>query len=135
MLIAKIIETIHTSYPHTQAIYLYGTWGTEHQRPDSDLDIAILLPYTSTIDNTEWLHLSTTLASIAKTERIDLIDLRTASTILRKEIIAAEKRIYCANEYAADEFKMLTLSFYQKLNDERRAIVESGIQGGRFYDV
>jgi len=135
--IADIINLIQTTYPNTQAIYLYGTWGTEYQRRDSDLDIAVLLPHATarTIDFWAWCRLSAEIASAAKVERTDLINLRTASVILRKEIIAAERRIYCADEYAADEFEMLTLSFYQKLNEERREIVESGLRTGRFYDV
>lgn len=135
--IADIINLIQTTHPNTQAIYLYGTWGTEYQRRDSDLDIAVLLPHATarTIDFWAWCRLSAEIASAAKVERTDLINLRTASVILRKEIIAAERRIYCADEYAADEFEMLTLSFYQKLNEERREIVESGLRTGRFYDV
>lgn len=135
--IASAIHTICTTHPNTQAIYLYGTWGTEYQRRDSDLDIAVLLPHATarTIDFWAWCRLSAEIASAAKVERTDLINLRTASVILRKEIIAAERRIYCADEYAADEFEMLTLSFYQKLNEERREIVESGLRTGRFYDV
>ncbi len=133
----KIITPILATHPNTQAIYLYGTWGTEYQRPDSDLDIAVLLPSATarTLDRSTWSRLSTEVAAAAKVEYADLIEPRTVSVILCKEIIAADRRIYCADEYAADEFEMLILSFYQKLNDERRGIVESGLRDGRFYDV
>ena len=79
--------------------------------------------------------LATEVAGKLHVEYADLINLRTAPVILRKEIIAADRRIYCADEYAADEFEMLTISFYQKLNEERRGIVESALKTGRFYDV
>ena len=133
----NITAPILAAYPDTQAIYLYGSWGTECQRPDSDLDIAVLLsPATArALDRLTWCRLSTEVAAAAKVEYADLIEARTVSVILCKEIIAADRRIYCANQYAADEFEMLTLSFYQKLNDERREIVESGLRDGRFYDV
>ncbi len=135
--VARSVDSILKAYPKTQAIYIYGTWGTEYQRQDSDLDIAVLLPNTTArdIDYSTWGHLSVEVASAAKVDRIDLVNLRTAPVILRKEIIAADRRIYCADENAADEFEMLTLSFYQKLNEERREIVESGLNTGRFYDV
>ncbi len=134
---ADLISVIHIAHPNTQAIYLYGTWGTKDQRQDSDLDIAVLLPPAAAraVDCSEWLRLSAEVAQAAKVEYADLINLRTAPVILRKEIIAANRRIYCADEYAADEFEMLTLSYYQKLNEERRGIVESGLNTGRFYDV
>ncbi|MCZ7670644.1 MAG: hypothetical protein M5U34_27580 [Chloroflexi bacterium] len=47
----------------------------------------------------------------------------------------AERRIFCADEYAADEFEMLTLSYYQKLNEERREILAEFARTGRAYPV
>ncbi len=132
-----IIDIIRVAYPATEAIYLYGTWGTGHQRPDSDLDIAVLLPVKQArdVDHSAWDDLSGEISRAARVERTDLINLRTAPVILCKEVVIADRRIYCADENAADEFEMLTLSFYQKLNEERREIVESGLSAGRFYDV
>ena len=133
----NIAAPILAAYPDTQAVYLYGTWGTEYQRPGSDVDIAVLLPHATarTVDFWDWCRLSVEVASAAKVERADLINLHAVSVILRKEIIVAERRIYCADENAFDEFEMLTLSFYQQLNRERREIVASGLSTGRFYDV
>ncbi len=135
--VVSAIQAICAAHPTTQAIYLYGTWGTEDQRRNSDLDIAVLLPPATAhaVDYSARLRLSAEIAQAAKVEYADLVNLRTAPVILRKEIIAANRRIYCADEYAADEFKMLTLSYYQKLNEEQREIVESGLSTGRFYDV
>ncbi len=132
-----VTHAICAAHLTTQAIYFYGTWGTEYQRRDSDLDIAVLLPHVAAhdIDSMAWCRLSIDVAAAAKVGRADLINLRNAPVILCKEIIAADRRVYCADENAADEFEMLTLSFYQKLNDERREIVESGLSAGRFYDV
>lgn len=45
----------------------------------------------------------------------------------------ADRRVYTGDEYAADEFEMLTLSFYQKLNQERAEVLVEGLQSGRFY--
>ncbi len=87
------------------------------------------------MDHSAWGRLSVDISRAAKVERTDLINLRTAPVILCKEVVNADRRIDCADENAADEFEMLTLSFYQKLNEERREIVESGLSAGRFYDV
>jgi hypothetical protein len=56
-------------------------------------------------------------------------------TVLQKEIVAAGRRVYQADEYAADEFEMLVISYYQKLNDERREILEAFNRTGRAYTV
>ncbi len=45
--IAGIVYQMRVAYPATQAIYLNGTWDNEHQRQDSDLDIAVQLPETA----------------------------------------------------------------------------------------
>ncbi len=66
---------------------------------------------------------------------MDLVNLRQVSTVFQKEIVMAERRIYCADQYAADEFEMLTISFYQKLNEERAGILAEGLRSGSFYQV
>ena len=132
-----IVHPVLAAYPDVQAVYLYGTWGTADQRPDSDLDVAVLLPPETAraVEPSAWHDLAAEVALVAKVERADLVNVLTAPVILRKEVVAADRRIYCADENAAAEFEMLTLSMYQKFNDERREIVESGLSSGRFYDV
>lgn len=131
-----IIETILQHYPETQAIYLFGSYGTEYERPESDADIALLLP-PDVSPKTGYLvmtRLSSALESLLKRD-VDLINLRRAPTVLRKEVVAADRRIYTGDGYAADEFEMLTLSMYQKLNEERAGIVKDAMAGGRLYQV
>lgn len=128
------INTILTHYPSVQAIYLFGSWGTEHQTQHSDLDIAVLLPpeVAKHIDPWEWLALSQALASAAGVEKTDLINLRQVDTVLRKEVIAANRRIWCANKSTALEFEALTLSLYHQLQFERQDIINDAITTGRF---
>ena len=132
----SIIEAVLNHYPDVQAIYLFGSHDTEYQRPNSDVDIALLLPPNKAREAGSlalgplWFELERRLG-----KTVDLIDLRQVPTVFRKEIIAADRRIYCGNQYAADEFEMLTLSFYQKLNQERREVLAEGLRSGRFHDV
>ena len=39
-----IIQTVLEHYPDTQAIYLFGSYAAEQEWPESDVDIAVLLP-------------------------------------------------------------------------------------------
>lgn len=132
----KITETVLAHFPNTQAIYLFGSYGTENEWPDSDVDIALLLP-PETAKQTAYLALNETRSALARllNKEVDLINLRQVSTVFQKEIIMAERRIFCADLYAADEFEMLTISFYQKLNEERDSILAEGLQNGRFYQI
>lgn len=133
---AAIIQTVLTHYPAAQAIYLFGTYGTPDEWPNSDVDIALLLPPE---EAKRAGHMALSNAHVAL-ERllgkdVDLINLRQVSTVFQKEIIMAERRICCADAYAADEFEMLVLSYYQKLNEERADVLAEGLRSGRFYNV
>ena len=133
----QIVDAILRQYPQTQAIYLFGTYGTNDQRPSSDLDVAVLLPaeLSAQVDFRMWVDLSNELADITGVAKVDLINLRKVSTVFQKEIIMAERRVYCNDEYHADEFEMLTLSFYQKLNEERKDVLEEFFKSKRAYNV
>jgi uncharacterized protein len=43
---SPIINTILAHHPAVQAIYLFGSYGTADERPESDADIALLLTPT-----------------------------------------------------------------------------------------
>ena len=131
-----IVQKVLEHYPETQAMYLFGSYGTEDQRMESDADIALLLPPEAS-EKAGLLAMSalcSALEFLLKRD-VDLINLRQVSTVLRKEVVASDRRIYTGDEYAADEFEMLTLSLYQKLNEERAGIVEDAMAGGRLYKV
>ena len=128
--------TLLAAYPVMQAIYLFGSYGTENEWPDSDVDIALLLPpeEAKKAGSLVMGELHSALESLLKKD-VDLINLRQVSTVFQKEIIMADRRIFCADAYAADEFEMLVLSLYQKLNEERAELLAEGLRSGSFYSV
>jgi predicted nucleotidyltransferase len=132
----QIVQTILTHTPQVQAVYLFGSHGTEDERPSSDVDIALLLPPEQAKAAGSLLlgELHMALAELLGKE-VDLVNLRQVSTVFQKEIVMTGRQIYCADDYAAAEFEMLTLSYYQKLNEERREILAAFKESGRAYDV
>ncbi|MDD5451290.1 MAG: nucleotidyltransferase domain-containing protein [Desulfovibrionales bacterium] len=131
-----IIKASLKYYPDLQAIYIFGTYGTDEEWPDSDVDIALLLPWKKAKEAGSLMisDLRFELESLLNKD-VDLINLREVSTILQKEVIVAGRRIYCADEYATDEFEMLVLSYYQKLSEERRDILQSFFETRRAFNV
>jgi predicted nucleotidyltransferase len=123
-------------YPAIQGIYLFGSYGTENQWPTSDVDIALLLPHAQA-GREKHLSLSPCRMELESALRreVDLVNLRQANTVFQKEIIAGGRLIYCADTLALDEFEMLVISYYQKLNEERREILEAFFRTGRAYAV
>jgi len=133
---AIITKTVSAHYPEVQGIYLFGSHGTESEWPESDVDIALLLP-PEQAKREKNLALSPCRLDLEKAlhKEVDLLNLRRVSTVMQKEIIGGGALIYCADRYAVDEFEMLVLSFYQKLNEERAEVLAEGLRTGRFYDV
>jgi uncharacterized protein len=134
---SRIIQIVLNYYPNVQALYLFGSYGTEDERQESDVDIALLLsPDESKIAGSPpSIELILDLEHLLSKD-IDLINLRKAPTVLQKEVVTANRCIYQDDRYACEEFEMLTLSKYQKLNEERKGIIDSALlTGGRFYEV
>lgn len=133
---SAIIGIILNYYPDVQAIYLFGSYGTAEEWPDSDIDLALLLP-PQQASSERPLAMSQCWSALAASlgREVDVVNARRVSTVFQKEIIASGRLLYCADQYAVDEFEMLVLSYYQKLNDERREIVNSFIESGRAYAV
>jgi uncharacterized protein len=121
----KIISIIKEELPLCQAIYIFGSFADSTINQDSDVDIAVLLPH----ENAKKVG-SLTLSDLHHKlsdeigRDVDLINLRLTTTVLQKEIIFNGRCIFCTDNYAKEKFEMLTISFYQKLNEERKEILE-----------
>lgn len=133
---ATIVEIVLTHYPDSQAVYLFGSYGTGDEWPQSDVDIAVLLPPGEARRQPQMMLTPCHYAladALGKT--VDLLNAREVSTVFQKEIVETGRLLYGADGGAVAEFEMLALSFYQKLNEERKAILESFEKTGRAYAV
>ncbi len=132
----SIINVVGRHYPAAEAIYLFGSHAQGEAWPQSDVDIALLLPPADA-------HLARAMAAspcrTALTEtlgqEVDLINLRLANTVFQNEIVHAGQRIFTAGEDAALAFEMQVLSAYQKLNEERKEILDDFLDTKRAYKV
>jgi len=59
---------------------------------------------------------------------VDLVDLKSANTIFKFQIVAKGIRVY-GSDYEVEEFEMLTFSFYIRFKEERKIIEDSIIKG------
>lgn len=131
-----IIDIICRHHPRVQAIYLFGSYGTDDAWPQSDVDLALLLrPEEAKQAGSLRISPCTIELGDALQRPIDLVNLRKASTVFQHEVIHYGRVIHCADPYAMDEFEMLTMSLYQKLNDERAGILHEFLKSKRAYPV
>lgn len=135
-LVEDILNSIRKHYPSIQAVYLFGSFGTELETEQSDLDIALLFD-AEKAKSLGLLGMSNLRFELEELtgRTVDLLNLRLVNTVLQKEVIFSNRRALETNKFAADEFEMLTISKYQKLNDERKEIVEDAIKKGSFHHI
>ena len=102
------------------------------ERPDSDLDLAIHAKHGQRFDRFELIDFAAQLA-VSVGRPVDLVDMQAAPTVLQKEIIAYGALLWTAEAFATEMFELFIWSSYQRLNEERREIIEAGLASGRFY--
>jgi len=129
-----IADTVKSYYSDVLAIYLFGSYGTQYERIDSDVDLAVLLPHTSAgkARNMAVSECRMVLEQYLGKE-VDLVNLRLAPVVLQKEIVMQAVRIATADEFVVEMFETGVLSGYQKFSAERADIMAQGLKTGRFY--
>jgi len=125
-----MIEGIRSEIPDVVAIYLFGSAAAGELRADSDIDLAVL-PSTLLSAAHLW-SLAQTLAVSAGRD-VDLINLQSASTVMRAQVISTGKRLYCANQSLCSEFEGRVYADYARLNEERQHILDDIRERGRIY--
>ena len=125
-----LIEGIRSEIPDVVAIYLFGSAAAGELRADSDIDLAVL-PSTPLSAARLW-SLAQTLAVSAGCD-VDLINLQSASTVMRAQVVSTGKRLYCANEPLCSEFEGRVYADYSRLNEERRQLLDDVRERGHIY--
>ena len=126
----ELIEHIRKSVPSLIALYRFGSQAKGTARPDSDIDLAILA--RDPIPNIRRFELAQELAAQLHLD-VDLVDLRTASTVMRMQVLSTGTCLDAPDEPAHREFEMYAYSDYARLNEERREIVKGITERGVVY--
>lgn len=129
-LLSAAIEEIRIAVPDIIAIYYFGSFGTEYETTDSDLDLAILS--VKPLDAVKCFYLAQKIACLINRD-VDLIDLRHAGSLLKFQIIGTGERIYCTNEYVSECFADAAFSEYQLYNETHKDLLEDISQHGGYY--
>jgi len=85
--------------------YLFGS--TSHGQVGQDVDLAVLCA------DGPAFRLREAIVEILGTQRVDLVDLRESSPVLRFEILSTGQCLYASSAEAQDEFELETLHLYR----------------------
>lgn len=127
---ADVVKRIRERLPDVVAVYLFGSVAGGQAHGKSDLDLAVLSD--APVDAEALWHLAQDIAGIVGVDT-DLVDLRHASTVMRMQVIAGGKRLYCRDRETCEIFEDFVFSDFARLNEERAGILEDVGQRGRVY--
>jgi predicted nucleotidyltransferase len=133
------VRILRAAFPMAEAIYVFGSAASgqlDTTGDRSDVDIAVLLPHQQA-KAAGSLTLSEARFRLQEAlgRTVDLLNARAAPIVLQKEIIGRGTCVFAADSSRIEEYEMLVLSLYGKLNEERRGILEQFYASGRAYPV
>lgn len=125
-----LIEFAQQAIPNLIALYRFGSQAKGMARPESDVDLAVLA--RDPIPALRRFELAQELAAQLHRD-VDLVDLRSASTVMRMQVISTGECLDAQDDASRREFEMYTYSDYARLNEERRDILKRISGSGLVY--
>ncbi|ADL08666.1 DNA polymerase beta domain protein region [Thermosediminibacter oceani DSM 16646] len=104
------------------ALYIFGSYGTGHERTTSDIDLAILFRNSPSLF--EELEIESGISQIFKRDDIDLVNLNKAPIDICHQVLHTGELLYCTDEIALADFKERVFNIYG----------DYGITLKKFYD-
>ena len=126
----SITQFLNQHIPDLIAIYQFGSQVHGTARPDSDIDLAVLALTRTPAERL--FHLAQELA-IQLGRTVDLLDLRSTTTVMRAQIISTGRCLKSHDDQARAEFEIYAYSGYARLNEERRELLKDIKERGLIY--
>lgn len=124
-----VVRSLLAHWPEALAIYAFGSRVQGHARPESDLDLALLIPgYAQPLQCWE---LGQQLAAALGCE-VDLLDLRAASTVMQYQVLTTGRCLW-AQQPAAALFECFVLNEKLNLDAARAGLLADIAQRGTIY--
>jgi len=92
------------------AFFIFGSFGTQYQNQNSDIDFAIL--YDKDVTLKEELMLEVKISEIFKRDDIDVVNLNKAPINLQHRVIYTGDLLYCRDKIKLADFKEKVFKFY-----------------------
>jgi predicted nucleotidyltransferase len=128
--LADAVVLLSRTVPGLLAIYRFGSYETDQERIDSDIDLAVLA--TQPVESVQRWELAQQLAGLFGRD-VDLVDLSASSAVLRAQVILHGERLYCADPARCGAFEDFAYTDYARLNEERREILTDIHERGSVY--
>ncbi len=128
--VSQVLDELHTVFPSLSAAYLFGSAARGQMLADSDIDVAIDIGRA--LSTTECWNAMQHLAARAARD-VDLIDFRTASDVLRYQVLTTGRRLFARDGAAQASFEAAALSEYFDFVAQRAPLMQDIVERGRVY--
>jgi len=125
-----VVAILRDAVPTAVAIYRFGSSVEGLHRPDSDVDLAVLADHP--LDSWGRFDLQERVAAAVR-RQVDLVDLRSATTVMASQIVTTGVLLYDGDPAARGRFEDYVYSAYARLNEERRGILQRIAAEGTVY--
>ena len=125
-------DTVLATLPDAWAVYVYGSFARGEEWPDSDLDIAVLLPPEQRIPD-----LLELVGDISKQihRDVDVVDLRRVGDVLRREVLENGRTVFESDPEKVLAWEASAMSRYAHYREEVRGILDDFRRTGIGYGV
>ncbi|MCG6574250.1 nucleotidyltransferase domain-containing protein [Pseudomonas sp. AF32] len=127
--IQALLTHLQDRFPDLLAVYLFGSHAQGTAGPDSDVDMAVLVP--GEIDPMQLWQIAGDMADIAKVP-VDLIDLRAATTVMQYQIVTRGQRLW-AKDVQAGLYESFILSEKTAFDAARAGLLKDIQEKGTVY--
>jgi predicted nucleotidyltransferase len=127
---SDILAAVREALPGVRRVYLFGSRAVGEEWPDSDLDLAVVLDGPA--DPVSLWMAGEDIASRLDVD-VDLIDLLTANTVLKHQIVTTGKRLFAADPMDAERYEIFILNDMMELNEIQAPLIADIKRRGSVY--
>jgi predicted nucleotidyltransferase len=118
--LSAAVEALRAAIADLQAIYVFGSVATGQERPDSDVDLAVLASRPLE-GEARWRLQEGIAAGLGRD--VDLVDLRAASTVMQVQVLRTGRLLFEPEGSGRALFEATVLGAYTRLNFSRAGIL------------
>lgn len=109
-----------SSLPEVELAYLFGSSASGRTRPESDLDVGILVDAPAAANSRDTLaRLFDRLGQVVPSERLDIVLLNDAPSLLRHRVLSTGRLLFERGPEARVRFAIRTIRDYQDMQIRR----------------
>jgi uncharacterized protein len=114
-------DTVLAALPDAWAVYAYGSFARGEEWPESDLDIAVLLPPSGRIP--DLLELVGAISERVR-RNVDVVDLRRVGDVLRREVLDSGRILFESDPENVLAWEASAMSRYGHYREEVRDLLD-----------